>query len=122
MEVHAHTHTPRKRWTHYLWEFLMLFLAVFCGFLAENQREHMVEHQREKQYAISLAYDIKADIKHLITIIENKKQRQTQLDSLSILLNAPGNKEMGSTIYYLALQVTRRIPTLFTPNSGSCII
>ncbi len=40
MEVHAHTHTARKKWTHYFWEFLMLFLAVFCGFLAENQREH----------------------------------------------------------------------------------
>ncbi len=38
MEVHAHTHTAaesvslrgRKKWTHYFWEFLMLFLAVFC--------------------------------------------------------------------------------------------
>jgi hypothetical protein len=28
MEVHAHTHTERKKWTHYFWEFLMLFLAV----------------------------------------------------------------------------------------------
>ena len=36
MEVHSHTHSPRKKWTHYFWEFLMLFLAVFCGFLAEN--------------------------------------------------------------------------------------
>ena len=50
MEVHAHTHTPRKKWTHYFWEFLMLFLAVFCGFLAENQREHFIEHRREKEY------------------------------------------------------------------------
>ena len=33
MEVHAHTHTARKKWTHYLWEFLMLFLSVFGGFL-----------------------------------------------------------------------------------------
>ena len=47
MEVHAHTHTERKKWTHYLWEFLMLFLAVFCGFLAENQREHLLEQQRD---------------------------------------------------------------------------
>ena len=61
MEVHAHTHTPRKKWTHYFWEFLMLFLAVFCGFLAENQREHMVEHQRAKQYATLLYDDIKVD-------------------------------------------------------------
>ena len=58
MEVHAHTHTARKKWTHYFWEFLMLFLAVFCGFLAENQREHMVEHQREKQYMESLLSDL----------------------------------------------------------------
>ncbi len=59
MEVHHHSHTPdshreRKKWTHYFWEFLMLFLAVFCGFLAENQREHMVEHKREKQYMQSM--------------------------------------------------------------------
>jgi hypothetical protein len=25
MEVHAHSHTPEKKWTHYFWEFLMLF-------------------------------------------------------------------------------------------------
>ena len=43
METHHHTHTPRKKWTHYLWEFLMLFLAVFCGFLAEYQLEHKIE-------------------------------------------------------------------------------
>ena len=61
MEVHAHTHTPRKKWTHYFWEFLMLFLAVFCGFFAENQREHMIEHKREKQYIRSLMQDIGKD-------------------------------------------------------------
>jgi hypothetical protein len=61
MEVHAHSHTPRKKFTHYLWEFLMLFLAVFCGFLAENFREHLVEHQREKQFAKQLLADLRAD-------------------------------------------------------------
>ena len=61
MEVHSHTHSQRKKWTHYLWEFLMLFLAVFCGFLAENFREHQVEHQRERQYMQSILADIKED-------------------------------------------------------------
>ena len=61
MEVHHHAHTERKKWTHYFWEFLMLFLAVFCGFLAENQREHMVEHRRELKYAASLYEDLKKD-------------------------------------------------------------
>ena len=64
MEVHAHTSRTsgtRKKWTHYLWEFIMLFLAVFCGFLAENQREHYIEHQREKQYMRSLLEDLQTD-------------------------------------------------------------
>ena len=61
MEVHAHTHTARKKWTHYLWEFLMLFLAVFCGFLAEYKLEHVIEHQREKEYANALYEELLAD-------------------------------------------------------------
>jgi hypothetical protein len=61
MEVHAHTHTARKKWTHYLWEFLMLFLAVFCGFLAENIREHKVEKKKGEQYILSFCEDLKKD-------------------------------------------------------------
>ena len=61
MEVHAHSHTPRKRWVHYFWEFLMLFLAVFAGFLAEYKLEHVIEHQREKEYAKSLYDELYAD-------------------------------------------------------------
>ncbi len=58
MEVHAHTHSPRKKWTHYLWEFMMLFLAVYLGFFAENLREHKIESQRAKKYAILLKADL----------------------------------------------------------------
>jgi len=63
MEVHHHSHVAhgKKNWKSYFWEFLMLFLAVFCGFLAENWREHYVEHQREKQYARQLVADLRAD-------------------------------------------------------------
>ena len=76
MEVHTHTHTARKKWTHYLWEFLMLFLAVFCGFIAENQREHMVEHQRAKELAKNLYKEIYTDsiaVQQKIAI-RNKKE------------------------------------------------
>jgi len=61
MEVHSHTHTPRKKWTHYFWEFLMLFLAVIAGFYAENIREHKVEHKRGKEYLGSFLADLKSD-------------------------------------------------------------
>ena len=83
MEVHAHTHSSdpdidrgRKKWTHYFWEFFMLFLAVFCGFLAENWREHIVEHQREKKYILSLIGDIRKDTSELSNIISFKEKRE----------------------------------------------
>ena len=65
MEVHHHAHTARKKWTHYFWEFLMLFLAVFCGFLAEYQLEHKIEKDRAKQYVYSLYEDLKTDTARL---------------------------------------------------------
>ena len=78
MEVHAHTHPStgsghRKKWTHYFWKFLMLFLAVFCGFLAENQREHYIEKLRAKQYAKSLLNDLKKDTSMINKIIKQAK-------------------------------------------------
>ena len=61
MEVHAHSHTARKKWTHYLWEFLMLFLAVFCGFLAEYKLEQTIEHHKEREYIESMMEDLQND-------------------------------------------------------------
>ena len=66
MEVHAHSHPStssghRKKWTHYFWEFLMLFLAVFCGFLAEYQLEHKIERDRVKEFSKSLVQDLQND-------------------------------------------------------------
>jgi hypothetical protein len=56
MEVHAHTYTARKKWSHYFWEFLMLFLAAFCGFLAVYQLEDEIEKDRERQYTRSMIH------------------------------------------------------------------
>ena len=83
MEVHAHSHTARKKWTHYLWEFIMLFLAVFCGFLAENQREHMIENQREKQYIKSFLSDLMDDT---ASISFNESLYDTKVKYLDSLL------------------------------------
>src|SRR5687768_11737141 len=87
MEVHAHTHTPRKKWTHYFWEFLMLFLAVFCGFLAENYREHFIERQREKKYVRSLIADLKEDTASIRFVIDFNVTQFQGLDTLTTLLN-----------------------------------
>lgn len=69
MEVHHHSHTARKRFFHYFWEFFMLFLAVTLGFFVENQREHYIEHQREKQYMRSMLEDLKQDTAEINTAL-----------------------------------------------------
>jgi hypothetical protein len=119
MEVHAHSHTPRKKWTHYFWEFLMLFLAVFCGFLAENQREHMIEHQREKKFIRSLISDLSADTSRLGNIINLRNERVVMLDSFMVLLNKPDAEAYGRTIYYFNSYATRGVAFRFTAADGT---
>ena len=116
MEVHAHSspalggaNTPRKKWTHYLWEFLMLFLAVFCGFLAENQREHMVEHQREKEYIKSFVEDIKQDTAQLKGVIETFSRKLVYHDSLLQELADPGIFKSSSRAHYF-FEKSRHFP------------
>ena len=107
MEVHTHTHTERKRFKHYLWEFLMLFLAVFCGFLAENQREHIVEHQREKQYIESMIVDLKTDSTVMGFIIKFNKQQESGFDSLlQNIYHKPYTDSSLRTLYYLKERYT----------------
>jgi hypothetical protein len=87
MEVHAHTHTPRKKWTHYFWEFLMLFLAVFCGFLAEYQLEHIIEKEREHQFIQSLLEDLQNDTTGIQSEYELGLQQKLTSDSIVEFVN-----------------------------------
>jgi len=108
MEVHSHTHTARKKWTHYFWEFLMLFLAVFCGFLAENFREHYVEKHRAKQYAGSLVNDLEKDTAMISRIIRQGKRVVRNTDRLAeYLRNKPGEQIRNIDLFYINIDITR---------------
>jgi len=101
MEVHAHAHTPRKKWTHYLWEFLMLFLAVFCGFLAENIREHIVERSRAKEYAQSLIADLSSDTMIVRHYSGYNEMIISYLDSLAAIIGENRTRDVkGSQLYF----------------------
>ena len=116
MEVHHHAHTSRKQWTHYFWEFLMLFLAVFCGFLAEYQLEHKIEKDRESQFINSLVADLQDDVKNLDAMIILEHLGIATLDTLISLLNSPDlAKQNGDQLYYVARIGPRSNP--FANNS-----
>ena len=108
MEVHHHAHDPavphhKKNWKSYFWEFIMLFLAVFCGFLAEYQLEHVIERDREKQYMKSLVRDLKKDTAFLNSAISKKQNRIKIIDSVFLFFE---NKPLPNEIPgYVILQM-----------------
>lgn len=111
MEVHHHPHVEGKRFKHYLFEFFMLFLAVFCGFLAENFREHQLEKEKEYQYIKSLISDLKDDTAAIDQQVQGDETSVALCDSFCIFLDSPDMAlKNGDGIYYAARVGNRRSP------------
>ena len=94
----------------------MLFLAVFCGFLAEYQLEHKIEKDRELQYISSLYEDLKENDKTFSEELISQQNRIAMMDSMIGMLNYPESihgKE--GLLYYFA----RRSPRLRTLTINS---
>ena len=112
MEVHHHAHDPatphhRKNWKNYFWEFLMLFLAVFCGFMAEYRLEHVIENNREKQFIQSYIEDLKIDTSSINKNLLFQDKRRSQLDSLIYLLGEQKIKGYENELYFLGRTLVR---------------
>jgi hypothetical protein len=106
MEIPHHHHAHHaKTWKDYLYEFLMLFLAVTAGFLVENQREHYIVGKRAKKFSRQLLADLRLD-----SSLFEKRNREMQgmqkgHDSLLYLLtkrNDASDKEVLKTLLPLA--------------------
>ena len=83
MEVHHHAHTGhgKKTWKEYFWEFLMLFLAVFCGFLAEYQLEHKIERDRLKKFMYDMTKNLEYDRTRIAINLATNYSLRSSLDS-----------------------------------------
>jgi hypothetical protein len=107
MEVHAHTHTPRKKWTHYFWEFLMLFLAVSLGFYAENTREGILHKKEVKTQLKAMLSDLQSDISLFDSVTDRNSYSSQMADSLVELLHSDITNT--TEIYYAARAVTANV-------------
>ena len=117
MELHQHTHSPRKKWTHYFWEFLMLFLAITLGFLVENQREHYIEHQRAKSYAANMYEELKKDTLDLHKLIEQTRDLCAKLDTFCLLWEKKSMNTSTGMLYYYSNFTSYGTP--FSPNNAT---
>ena len=118
MEVHSHSHTPRLKWTHYFWEFVMLFFAVFCGFIAENIREHRVEKDRAKQYIFSFCSDLKRDTARFSIVMKIDEEKINTLKNIFSCYDSLSNNWKETTCL---IEIARKSATNSTVgfNDGS---
>jgi hypothetical protein len=104
MEVHHHAHTGhgKKTWKEYFWEFLMLFLAVFCGFLAEYQLEHKIEKDRLKKFMYDMTKNLEYDRTRIAINLPKNYFLRSSLDSFrnEIQQNLLGKANIKKLYYY----------------------
>lgn len=107
-----------KSLKNYLFEGLMIFLAVLLGFLTENMRENYTDKVKEQQFIESLVDNLQTDSLMYIKRDSTLIQRITFMDTLnSILTKQPKNR--NAEAYLLARFSTRIIqyrPGLSTLN------
>ncbi|MBP6215213.1 MAG: hypothetical protein KA399_03340 [Chitinophagaceae bacterium] len=116
MEVHHHAHTARKKWTHYFWEFLMLFLAVSLGFYAENTREVILHKKEVKTQLNSMISDLQSDIRLFDSVTTRNSYGAQMADSLVELLHSDITNT--TEIYFAARTVTANLGYYYS-NSKS---
>jgi hypothetical protein len=115
MEVHHHPdlHHRRKKFREYFLEFIMIFLAVTLGFIAENIREDLADRIKAKEYGQSLYDDLKADSSGLNFNIGFNRWRATKIDSFILLLTSQDIQQHGQSLYYY--QAAMNLQIGFTP-------
>ena len=123
MEVHHHAHDPaaphhKKNWKSYFWEFLMLFLAVFCGFLAEYQLEHKIERDRAKELAKSFYEELKIDS---ASVVLKSANRVKQEDALKYLIHYFKDSSLSDVskpfVINFLYGINFRSPSIFEPRT-----
>ena len=110
MEIHHHKRhvNYERKWKNYLVEFLMIFLAVTAGFLAENIRESIMERSRAKEMALTLYDDIKKDTAALKVSIDFSHNKISCIDTaIKILHSDPAT--WNDTVLYKNLYMVTRV-------------
>jgi hypothetical protein len=103
MEVHHHPHVEKKGFKEYFFEFIMIFLAVTLGFIAENVREDISDSAHANEYVRSMVSDLKNDV-HMYKANDSINNVYcNMIDTIFTLLKRNLNK---GEIYYLARKLT----------------
>ncbi|MBL7835123.1 MAG: hypothetical protein JNK18_14280 [Cyclobacteriaceae bacterium] len=107
----ATTTEPRvfkKQWGEYLLQFIMLFLAVFLGFVAENIRENNIDKETERVYMQNMLYDLQADTTIYSDYFSRTAVIYDLVDTIAVLIKKPARERNTSKLVYSARILTAK--------------
>ena len=121
MEVHHHSHHPKK-WKEYITEFVMLFAAVTLGFFAENVREHQIINHRIEQNKVAILKDLLADSATIANVIKIEDTCINRFNRINNFLYLAKNHKINDAQLIDSLKNTVEIiaysTTLYMNNSS----
>jgi len=96
----------------------MLFLAVFCGFLAEYQLEHKIERDRANELAKSFYEELRNDSANVKLKIQNRIKQENALKYLmSYFKDSSLTSVSKSFVINFMYGISFRTPSLFEPRT-----
>ena len=119
MEVHHHPdlHHKPKKWKEYFLEFLMIFLAVTMGFIAENIREHFTETKIAHQNLEAYRNDLVQHEEYFKQTIADFNEVLPRYDSIvSIFYERKENKELPVLSRLMLRGQLNYVVTINTPT------
>jgi hypothetical protein len=97
----------KKSLGRFIFEFILLFLAVTAGFFVENLRENWSEKKQERELIKTMVEDLEIDIQSLDSAINLRSNRVVMLDSLTQLINSTDANRWTHRLYVFGRKVTR---------------
>jgi hypothetical protein len=107
-----------KNWKKYAFEFIMIFFAVFLGFLAENARENYADTQHANELAMSFYQELYNDS---IAVASKVQGRLKKEQAVIYMVDFFRDSSLTSSSKALSLNfiwgMTARTPIIFTPRT-----
>jgi hypothetical protein len=107
-----------KNWKKRVFDFMMLFLAVFLGFIAENVRENFSDRQHASELAKSFYNELRDDS---IAIASKVKGRIKKEQAIEYMVSFFRDSSLSTSSKMLSINflwaTTVRTPTIFTPRT-----
>ncbi|MHA8049689.1 hypothetical protein V7S79_01075 [Aquirufa sp. ROCK-SH2] len=118
MEVHHHSHHPKK-WKEYIQEFLMLFFAVFLGFMSEYYLEYRAERHKEHDYLSSMVKDLHADLDEMSSKDKAMDELMSSGNKITAIIYKPNWEKTDIDSIYLnsIVMVTRFVNLNFSSGT-----